>query len=65
MLNHLFMKIVTHIFGYEICSMPNIFGFKIFDESILLGVIIEPSICTPPLLQGNNPEGFQNEHLIN
>ena len=29
MLNHLFMKIVTHIFGYEMCSMPNIFGFKI------------------------------------
>ena len=38
MLNHLLMKIVTHIFGYEICSMANIFGFKIFDESILLGV---------------------------
>ena len=38
MLNHLFMKIVTHIFGHKICSMPNIFGFKIFDESILLGV---------------------------
>ena len=38
MLNHLFMKIVTYIFGYEICSMLNIFGSKIFDESILLGV---------------------------
>ena len=38
MLNHVFMKIVTHIFGYEICSMPNIFGFKIFDESIMSGV---------------------------
>ena len=38
MLNHVFMKIVTHIFGSEICSMPNIFGFKIFDESIMSGV---------------------------
>ena len=37
MLTHLSMKIVTHIFGYEICSIPNIFRFKIFNESILLG----------------------------
>ena len=35
MLTHLSMKIVTHIFGYEICR--TIFGFKIFNESILLG----------------------------
>ena len=31
------MKIATYIFGYEICSILNIFGFKIFNESILLG----------------------------
>ena len=37
MLNHLSMKIVKHIFGYEICSIPNVFGFKIFNESVLLG----------------------------
>ena len=37
MLTHLSMKIVTHNFGYEICSIPNIFGFKIFNESVLLG----------------------------
>ena len=24
-------------FGYDICSIPNNFGFKIFNESILLG----------------------------
>ena len=38
MLNHLFMKIVTYFFGYEICSIPNIFGIKSFDEPILLGL---------------------------
>ena len=36
MLTHLSMNIVTHIFGHEICTIPNIFGFKIFNESILL-----------------------------
>ena len=34
---HLPMKIVRNIFGYEICSIPNIFGFKFFNESMLLG----------------------------
>ena len=47
MLNHLFMKIVTHTFGYEICSMANIYGFKIFDESILLGFNWTLHIHTP------------------
>ena len=36
-LTYLSMTIVTHIFGYKICSISNIFGFKIFNESILLG----------------------------
>ena len=37
LLTHLSMNIVTHIFGYEISSIPNIFAFKIFNESLLLG----------------------------
>ena len=30
-------KLLLIFFGYEICSIPNVFGFKIFNESILLG----------------------------
>ena len=61
MLTHLSMKIVTHIFGYKICSIPNSFGFKMFNESIVLGFNLTLHMHTPP--PGATPEGFQNEHL--
>ena len=64
MLTHLSMKIVTHIFGYETCSIPNIFSFKIFNESIFpYWVSFEPSICASPPSWGSKAENFQNELL--
>ena len=62
MLTYLFMKIVTHIFGYKICSIPNIFEFKILLNPYYW-VSFEPSICTPLPPWGNKPEGVQDEHL--
>ena len=48
MLTYLSMKIVTHIFGYKICSIPNISGFKIFNESIVLGFNLTLHMQAPP-----------------
>ena len=61
MLTHFSMKIITHIFGYEIYCILTFLASKFSMNPYHKWVLIEPSISTTPCY--NKAEGFQNEHL--
>ena len=69
MLTHLSMKIVTYIFWVGDTQDPNIFGCKIFSESIFLGLNWTLHTHTPLYryskypLGVNKPKTFPSEHL--